>query len=349
MPTVPTQAVDTVANTLFVSLTADAPQPVSVDLTDAKFSFQKDSDSDLYGDIPEISIEKLTEVDVDGDGVFDQLMSAVDEHIKREFKDQRITGDQYAEVYTQAINSVLANATQFVLSKDKARWDAVAAQMQARIVEINATTAMIDLERAKIDAAKLQFDMLTSASQYALTKMQIANSEAEHQRIDAMVAKEIYEVDYVLPSQRALVDEQMETQRGQTLSVRSDGITPIGGILAEQKDSLNLDVQTKTYALANTLPTQLQILQEQRESERAKTMDTRTDGAVVEGSVGKQKDLYDQQIDSFVKDAQYKTAKMYLDGWITQKTLDEGLLAPTELQNTGVDAVLAGVRSNNSL
>ena len=69
----------------------------------------------------------------------------------------------------------------------------------------------------------------------------------------------------------------------------------------------------------------------------------------MEGSVGKQKDLYDQQIDSFIKDAAHKTAKMYLDGWITQKTLDEGLTAPTQLANANVDSVLSTVRSNNSL
>mgnify|MGYP000439303871 CR=1 FL=1 len=65
--------------------------------------------------------------------------------------------------------------------------------------------------------------------------------------------------------------------------------------------------------------------------------------------MGKQKDLYDQQIDSFVKDAKHKTAKMYLDGWITQKTLDEGLNAPDQLTNTNIDAVLAALRTANSL
>ena len=344
-----TTNVDTVANTLFDSLTADAPQPISIDLTDSKFSFSPDSNSVLYKSVEDITLETLTEVDVEGDGAFDKLMSAVDEHIKREFKDQRITGDQYAKVYTEAVNSVLATATQFTLSKDKAKWDAIAAQMQARIVEINATTALIDLERAKINAAKLQFDMLTSASQYALVKMQIANAEAEHQRLDVAVAKDIYEIDELMPSQKALIDEQMETQRGQTLDVRSDGTTPIDGILKIQKDNLVQDVNTKEYTLSNLLPAQWNILREQHEAERAKTLNTRSDGAIVEGSVGKQKALYDQQIDSFIKDAQYKTAKMYLDGWMTQKSLDEGLNAPTELFNAGVNAVLANVRENNNL
>ena len=89
---------------------------------------------------------------------------------------------------------------------------------------------------------------------------------------------------------------------------------------------------------------------EQRESERAKTLDTRIDGVTpVSGTVGKQKELYTQQIDSFDKDAKYKIAKIYLDGWITQKTLDEGLTAPTELQNTAINAVLSEIRDVNDL
>jgi len=50
-----------------------------------------------------------------------------------------------------------------------------------------------------------------------------------------------------------------------------------------------------------------------------------------------------------VKDAQHKTAKMYLDSWITQKTLDEGLTAPDEFTNAEVDNVMLHVRTNNNL
>ena len=136
------------------------------------------------------------------------------------------------------------------------------------------------------------------------------------------------------PAETNLINEQKEVQRASTLDTRSDGLPTVSGTLGKQKDLLDR---------------QIFLTEEQRESERAKTLDTRTDGATVEGSVGKQKDLYDQQIDSFIKDAAHKTAKMYLDGWITQKTLDEGLTAPTQLPNANVDSVLSTVRSNNSL
>lgn len=158
------------------------------------------------------------------------------------------------------------------------------------------------------------------------------------------------------PAETELVLEQVEVQRANTLDTRRDGLTPVGGVISIQKRNLTADADIKDYTLASQLPTQVTLVGkqidltvEQAESERAKTMDVRADGNTVEGSVGKQKDLYDQQIDSFIKDAQHKTAKMYLDGWITQKTLDEGLTAPTQLTNNEINEVLAGVRDNNSL
>lgn len=104
------------------------------------------------------------------------------------------------------------------------------------------------------------------------------------------------------------------------------------------------------YQNTDILPAQKVLIQEQAEAQRAQTLDTRSDGVTsVAGSVGKQKALYTQQIDSFQKDAQYKAGKMYLDAWITQKSLDEGLLAPTELQNAMINTVLTKIRTDNGL
>jgi hypothetical protein len=337
------------------------------------------------------------------------------------------------------MSGVLGQSTSFLLQKDQAKWAAITAQYQARAAAIGETTALIELERVKAETAKMVFDMKNSGAQYALTKMQVANADADYcmtqvqtdkerftlsellpaelaiqqyQRMQVLpsqvaiskvqsdrvlpaeaaikeftnreiqpierdlqnfellqtkvteqaisqfqltnllpntLAQEQHKLNFQLPAQTFLIQEQRETQRAQTLDTRSDNLTPISGMLGKQKDGIVIDNTSKQYQLDNTLPIQLDLVKEQRESERAKTTNTRSDGVVILGSVGKQKDLYTQQIDSFVKDAKHKTAKMYLDGWITQKTLDEGLLAPTELQNTTVDSVLSGIRSANGL
>lgn len=430
---------DDQANALFTSLTADAPTPPTVDFSDEKFDFKTDETSDLYSSVTALALSDLTEVSLEGEGAFDKLMCAMDNHISREFKNSRITGDQYAKVYTEVATAVLGTAVQFLLNKDQARWNAITAQMEARIAEIKATEALVNLEKTKAETAKMIFDMQNSGAQYGLTKMEIANADAqycltkaqtaerqfnvsklmpaelaiqEYQRTQVLpsnvainqvqsdrilpaeaaikefthreilpverdlqlfqlnevqptknsidefqlnsllpvsLAQEQHKLNQQLPAQTRLIQEQAESQRAQTLDDRSDGLTPVSGLLGRQKDSIVQDIASKTFTVTNVLPVQLSLVEEQREAERAKTLDTRTDSAPVAGSIGKQKELYDQQITSFDIDAKQKAAKMYLDAWITQKTLDEGLLAPTELQNASIDSVMAGLRTANSL
>ncbi|MNE83173.1 hypothetical protein D3C80_1799650 [compost metagenome] len=65
--------------------------------------------------------------------------------------------------------------------------------------------------------------------------------------------------------------------------------------------------------------------------------------------LGKQKLLYGQQITSYQRDSELKAARMWSDSWITQKTIDEGLLPPATFENSTVNSVLEKVRINNNL
>lgn len=432
------EMVDDLAQQLYDSLIIDAPVPPTVDFSGTQFQFSE-INSEFYGNIPALEVADLTQVDLAGTGVFDKMMAAVDLHIQREFKGNRITGDQYAKVYTEVMTGVMGTSVQFLLAKGQAYWANAIAQMQARITEIGATEALINLEKAKIDAQKTLFDMKNSGAQYALTKIQLANENQKHFLLKAQTDGEVYrvanlmpaelgiqqyqltdvlpssvainlvqsnrilpaeasikefinvelqpiekstalynlettlpiktdieeyqrdrllpiqlsqeqhKVNFLMPAQTNLVKEQLESQRAQTLDTRSDGLTQISGLMGKQKDSIVQDIASKVFNIDFVLPVQLDLVKEQREAERSKTLNTRTDGGTIVGSVGKQKDLYTQQIDSFIKDAQFKTSKMYLDGWITQKTLDEGLVAPTELTNITINSVLAANRTANNL
>lgn len=101
------------------------------------------------------------------------------------------------------------------------------------------------------------------------------------------------------------------------------------------------------YTFTNILPIQKTLTQEQVEQARAQTTDTRSDAAPVTGLIGKQKALYDQQITSYKRDSENKTAKLFTDAWITMKTIDEGLLPPTEFDNNSLNAILSALKTNN--
>lgn len=110
-------------------------------------------------------------------------------------------------------------------------------------------------------------------------------------------------------------------------------------------ESVNYCVQQ--YNLDNILPAQLTLVKEQGEVQRAQTMNTRSDGVTaVVGVLGKQKDLYTQQIDSYKRDAETKAIKLFTDAWITQKTIDEGLIPPGQFSNANLDVILNRLRTN---
>lgn len=56
---------------------------------------------------------------VTGDGIFDDLMEAVNSHLDAQYKLGRISGDKYAEVYLGAMQSAIAQAVAFTLGKAK--------------------------------------------------------------------------------------------------------------------------------------------------------------------------------------------------------------------------------------
>lgn len=120
--------------------------------------------------------------------------------------------------------------------------------------------------------------------------------------------------------------------------------------------SEEIGVCTAKYNLETMLPQQLKnltvqedLLTEQMEAQRGQTSDTRTDALPVRGVMGKQKDLYAQQITSYQRDSEVKAGKLFTDAWITMKSIDEGLLPPSGFSNASIDTVLTALKTNNEL
>lgn len=351
------------AQNAYTELAPDADFPsVPLDLSGDNYALPSTGEGNsLYGSVDKISLDNLTDGETTGPGTFDKLMASMRAHLEHEFECNRISGEEYTKAYIALTTAALTTGTSFLLQKEQAFYQNQLVQMQARSAEIQAVIAAAQLEEQKQSAVAAQFNALNARAQFALTKMQLASACAEINRIEQEIAvtaarklqveaetaminyrrqeilpeerrKVTYEIDAVLPAQVSKVD--YETQQ----------------LLPQQKNNLEKDAAIKAYQLSSTLVQQFKLLQEQTEVQRAQTLNTRTDGTtIVAGAVGKQKDLYSQQIDSYKKDSRYKVGKMYLDAWITQKSLDEGLNAPDQLTNTNVNAVLANLRLDNLL
>lgn len=251
-----------------------------IDMSGPEWDIPGGDDSPIFGAIDKISNESLTTREVGGSGTFDALMESAHNHLKAEFKANRITGGEYTKAYIAMMESCMSNAVQFLLGRDQAYWAAALAQIQAVTARVTLATSKAQFVLAKLQA-------LSAKSEYALTKMKIATES-----------------------------------------------------------------ETYCAALFNAsqmLPQQLKLITEQTESQRAQTLDTRSDGATVTGSVGKQKELYSQQITSYQRDAEVKASKLFTDAWITQKTIDEGLNPPNGFTNASIDTILTKLKSNNGL
>lgn len=251
-----------------------------IDMSGPEWDIPGGDDSPIFGAITKVTNESLTTREVGGSGTFDALMESAHNHLKAEFKANRITGGEYTKAYIAMMESCMSNAVQFLLGRDQAYWAAALAQIQAVTARVTLATSKAQFVLAKLQA-------LSAKSEYALTKMKIATES-----------------------------------------------------------------ETYCAALFNAsqmLPQQLKLITEQTEAQRAQTLDTRSDGTTVTGSVGKQKELYSQQITSYQRDAEVKASKLFTDAWITQKTIDEGLNPPNGFTNASIDTILTKLKSNNGL
>lgn len=301
---------DTQANVLIGTLTSDAVFPIpNPDLSDLIFP-----PGALDRPITPLTVADITTGSVDGPGAFDVLMRGYKAHLEKEFDDGRITGDDYTKAYIALTESAMSQSVAFLLQKDQSFW-------QAQLIQVQAFTARVELEVAKVRLAESQYSASTQKANYALTKMQIANADNEY-----CISK--YTLDNLLPKQ---LEKLQLDNAGQTTANSA-----------------------ATYTLAEMLPQQLKVLKVQEvqiregaEAQRAQTTDLRTDGFPVGGVLGKQKDLYAQQVTSYQRDSEVKAAKLFTDAFTVQKTMDEGLIPPNGFTNVSIDQVLTVLKTNN--
>lgn len=335
MPATPSGA-DALANTLLTSLT------VGKDFTLPEFDFddpvfdQPDETGSLYDEVPKIAIADLTTGQVDGSGVFDKIMSSLVRHLKVEYESNRISGAEYTKAYIGVIGAALQAAQNFVLGKDQAYWQALLVQAQARTAEIETTRARIDLETARAMLARTAIEAANAEATYALTKLKISTEDITYANMQLQGVGIGY-TNTNLQKQGLQIDAQTDLVEAQTTKTTTETSN-----LVSQKVGID-------FTNSNILPQQEKLLKEQVEVQRAQTSETRTDGPAVAGAVGKQKELYGQQIISYQRDAELKGAKIWSDAWITQKTIDEGLLAPNQFTNANLDTVLSTLRTNLDL
>lgn len=111
---------------------------------------------------------------------------------------------------------------------------------------------------------------------------------------------------------------------------------------------LKAETGTLSAQFANT-KLQLAVLQEQLESSRANTLDTRTDGTPVTGSSGKQKDVMSQQIIAFKQKANVDAASIAANAWTVTKGVDEATQTPESMNLNALNKIIDQLYANSNL
>lgn len=274
----------------------------------------------------EILLTEVTTGVVDGTGVFDKLMSATKAHLQEEYNKQRIRGADYALLYTNAIQAVMAQSIQFVLQKQ-------------------ISDKQADLLQAQIDKSLRELAILTE--QLIKLKNESILLLAQVDKVNADTDYVIAQKDKVVPEIGLIGAQQAKIER-ETLYIDKEELKLTSDILRTEKEILNLTAQNSliTQQILKT-DAETEILIQKRLTEQAQIVDV-VAGNEVTGVIGKQKSLYHAQTEGFARDAEYKVAKLLVDTWSVRRTTDEtGTLADSvnKLNDASIGEVVVKLKS----
>lgn len=137
---------------------------------------------------------------VAGTGTFDAVMESIKAHLWVEYNKGRITGAEYSGAFVQLTSVALQSSVQFLVSRDKAYWDALTAQIQSIISSIQLQT-----EKMKYLVARVQC-YLTSA-QFASENMKLGTM---NQQIASMRLKDNRD-ERTTAAQVSLMNQQVDS------------------------------------------------------------------------------------------------------------------------------------------
>ena len=223
-----------------------------VDFNDEAFTIPPELIAALKNPPKALTLESLTERRIDGDGVFDAIMTSLKVHLEEEFQKGRITGAEYTKAYIAMMQGALQFAVQFLLGRDTAYYQALGAHAQAITMNIGAYTAKTQLAIAQAQAHQ-------NKAEYANKVLALSAIEEQTQLVDAQTETQI--------QQKALLKEQTEQAHAQVSDTQLDGVTPVTGytgkqnaLLGQQKIAFQKDAIVKAAKIyADSLTTQLSM------------------------------------------------------------------------------------------
>ena len=250
-----------------------------------------------------LTVRSLTGGEKEGSGVFDELMRTIKSHVHQELAEGRISEKAYSEVYLGALQFALNSATNYALAYEKANKEL--AVLDEQIKQNQKQNELLELQ-------KEQLRLANTTAQYNLSYTlpeQLIQIKKQNEKLIGEINHVTSQTSQV-SAQTALVVKQEDLVDEQIRDAKDKYTNPIGGINKAQYDKL---IAEKGIADQKLI------------TEKAQTMDT-VNGTAIAGLVGKERNLKQNQADSFLRNAEIQVAKLYSDTFaVMYSTEAEGM------------------------
>ena len=178
---------------------------------------------------------RVTDGTLTGNGIFDTWMRALSAHLKREYAEQRITGDEYAKAYIALMNNLLNAAVGFLTQ------DAQLAMAQEKLkYELQLLDAQVKL--ADKELALKDKDLALKEKQVALAEAQLKAAEAQYKdTVDGLP------VGGVLGKQMKVYDAQAKGFKDNALQAATKIMVDTWNIRRQTDEGLQTTDDSKLY------------------------------------------------------------------------------------------------------
>ena len=270
----------------------------------------------------------VTDGSVSGDGIFDIWMRSLGAHLKREYAEQRITGDEYAKAYISLMNNLLNTAVGFLtqdaqlaMSQEQMRHDITISDAQLAMAQTKLThdTKISDAQLV-IEQDKLKQDTKISDAQLTLAQSKLSN-EIKISDAQLKVAQDKLAQDIKVSDAQLTLAQSKLSHETQLLDAQVENLSAQVSLANKE-----LTLKDKELALKDK---QVVLAEAQIKAAQVQYQDT-IDGKAIGGVLGKQMKVYDAQAKGFKDNALQAATKIMVDTWNIRRQTEESLQTTKE-------------------
>jgi len=189
-----------------------------------------------------ITIDELTTGQIDGTGVFDEILKTMQVRLDDQYSKNRIKGTDYSNVYLGSMKEAMSQSILFLLGKDKAYNEALLIQAQAEKTEVEKCLIEAQCKKTNAETLLIEQQVLNLIQEEKNLEQQVLKSEQEVLVLEQEVLKSTQEVKVleqkVLESvqQVLLIQEQVKNAgyEGIILQVQDEKVIAETSLIGKQ-------------------------------------------------------------------------------------------------------------------